>query len=121
MLQVDLDNPHHAAIEIGVFVAKDKTRYLKAMYRYQLPDGTNRQIDQKFMMDFQQGRLRLVRRGGEVYCLFQREGEPQRLIRSYTVGHAPVKRVFMQSKCGDKVGASDVVLDEFRIVGESAD
>ncbi|MDA1231265.1 MAG: DUF1583 domain-containing protein, partial [Planctomycetota bacterium] len=57
------------------------------------------------------GRLRLVRRDAEIFCLFADAGSNNfEFINSYTVGNFPIKEVAIYTKRSDLQGKIDVLL-----------
>ncbi|MEM9646604.1 MAG: DUF1583 domain-containing protein, partial [Planctomycetota bacterium] len=62
------------------------------------------------------GRLRVVRRGGQIHCLFAPAGDERfQLLASHAVGTTPVSHVTFSGQCSDSVGKAELKLKQLQI------
>lgn len=118
-----LDTPEKTRVECHLSLNKDSQLVYKTQLNRSLPDGTNRTYGQIILQDAPtSGRLRMVRKGGQVHCLAGgEEGEPFRLLASYAIGNTPISSISFGSKCSDSVGQAAVTLERLTIrEGETA-
>lgn len=117
VFDVVLDDEQQSRIECNVSLNSSRQlRYTTQMLRT-TPNGGHRTIDQQFVSPAAaSGKLRLVRRGGQIDCLVASEDSDQfRLLNSIAVGNAGIREVNCGGKGSDDVARVDVTLTNLTV------
>ena len=117
VFDVVLDDERKSRIECNVSLnSQQQLRHTTQLLRNTLAGG-HQTVDQQFLTPAAaSGRLRLVRRGGQIDCLAAAEDSDQfRLLNSIAVGNAGIREVNCGGKGSDDVARVDVTLTNLTI------
>ena len=107
-LEAFMADSEETIIGIGVQGDKDGKQFAKSLLSYQQPNGKRAYEELKRMDNANSGRLRLSRRGRQIYCLFAPQDKEFELIESFIVGQENVKEIRISAKCSDKKAVTEV-------------
>jgi hypothetical protein len=131
LVDIQMADAESTVVEVGMAIVGNGNLASKASARRNFPNRMNSvlDLDHETVSGIQpSGQLRLVRRGGQVHCLYRAtKGDgadgaiaeptgPFQWIQSVTVGDAPIQRVTFQSKCSDAKGELTALLEKLEIV-----
>ena len=114
-LQVSFDNVEKSSISVGLRRDKNKNWFVQANEEYDQPDGKRRKDSTKLFEPFENGTLRLVRRGGKVYALAAAEGKPHQVISSFIVGDKAVENFSVIAKSATDKSKLDAVVKRLSV------
>ena len=112
-LQAELDDAVKSSVAIGIHGDKDKKIFAKASLIHDLATGIRHHDAVKLKGQTESGRLRLVRQGAEMHCLFAAGDDEFQLLQSFLVGDSAVKELRLMNKCTDENAKSDVKAGSF--------
>ena len=115
-LEVELNDSAKTIIGIGVQGDKSATQFAKVLLSHQKPNDVRAYEDFRRDNDFDFGKLRLVRRGRQIHCLFASGDEPLELIESFVVGESDVKELRILAKCSDANTKMSVKAKQFSLL-----
>ena len=116
-LDLALNDPQKTRVECNVSLNSKSELTYKTQAMHLTPEGKNKAFDHLLHSGAaDSGRLRIIRRGGQVHCLAAAAGTDQfRLLSSYAVGAAPISSIAIHNKCSDDVGQSQVTVERIQI------
>jgi hypothetical protein len=116
-LTITMDAPQRTQVECRVLRHARGGLAVDAAQRPVLPDGQQSTIyTRRMTVSGTDGRLRLIRQGGEIHCLMSMgDGAPFQSIDSFPVGNAPIRDIAIQAKSSDGAGQVNVVAKELMI------
>jgi hypothetical protein len=113
------DSPHNVWTEAGVFMDSQGKQKLQAAAAHNLTSGAEQKDVRHFSGQpgqFASGRLRMVRLGGYVHCLYAaKESDYFRLLESFPVGDAPISEFRVQNVASDEKAGVDVVVNHLTL------
>ena len=131
-LELEMDDAEGSTIEISTALDGEGKPVSKATTRRNFPDRMYSTLDLDFETvsgNFPSGQLRLVRRGGQVHCLYRETKQdeaagdrktesngPFQWIQSVTVGGAGIQRISVQAKGSDAKAELSATLEKLEIV-----
>jgi len=103
--------------EVGVYMDEAGQEQLRCTFGHKRPDGSSFQDSRNVNGRYEAGRLRVVRAGGLVHCLFGQPGtEDFVLLETFAVGGAPVSEFKLETVSSDATGAVDVVASKLTLI-----
>lgn len=103
------DVPHRWA-EVGVYMDAEGRQLLKCTLAHRHLNGQVHQDSRTLSGADDSGRLRMVRQGAMLHCLYARKGSEQfRLLESYPIGAASIAEFRLENVCSDAAAVVDVV------------
>ena len=65
---------------------------------------------------YESGRLRMVRQGAMLHCLYAAKGSDSfQILESFAVGDAPIRELRLENVCSDANGTVDAILSKLTI------
>ena len=114
-LAVDFDDVENTGITVGIRRDKDNALFILVQREYDQP---NKERDYDFVQlfePFDEGTLRLVRRGGKIYAIAAADGQRQRVIGSFTVGAKMVSMFSVVAKSATDTSELDAVVKNMSV------
>jgi len=116
-LHFSLSDSEKTRVDCVVSLNKESQLVYKTQLARTTLDGTNKTYDQILISNApKSGRLRMIRKGGQIHCLVAPTGSVQfRLLASFAVGDSEVSSITFQGKCSDSAGRADITLERLTI------
>jgi len=116
-LHFSLSDPEKTRVDCVMSLNKESQLVYKTQLARTTLDGTNKTYDQILISNApKSGRLRMIRKGGQIHCLVAPTGSVQfRLLASFAVGDSEVSSITFQGKCSDSAGRADITLERLTI------
>ena len=117
VFQAILDDPQRTSVECNVSLDKSQQLQHTTQILRTHAGGGRHTVDQQFLHPAtSSGKLRMVRRGGQIDCYIAADGSDDfRLVNSLTVGPANIREVACLAKASDEVGQVNATLTRLTI------
>jgi hypothetical protein len=114
-LKIVLDAPDRWA-EVGIFMNGQGHQHIKSTLAHRHADGSTSQDSRLLGGAYDSGRLRIVRQGDMVHCLYApKDSDEFRLLESYPAGPAAIREVRIQNFGSDAAGVIDVIVNRLTL------
>jgi hypothetical protein len=114
-LKIVFDAPDRWA-EVGIFMNGQGQQQLKTTLAHRHVDGTTSQDTRILVGTYDSGRLRIVRLGDMVHCLYApKDSDEFRLLESFPHGPAAIREVRIQNFGSDAAGVIDVIVNKLTL------
>ena len=111
-MDVDSEN---TKINLGIRLDKENALFINAQHEYKPPQGKRFYHKTKLLEPFESGTLRYVRRGGKIYAIIAAQGEPQRVVGTYTIGKKVLSKFEAVTKAATDSAELDAVLKKMSV------
>jgi hypothetical protein len=115
-LKIIFEAPERWA-EVGVYLDGNGQQQLRSTLAHRQVSGTMNYDGRSLTGTYESGRMRMVRLGAMLHCLFAEKGSDVfRLLESFPVGDAAVREFRLESVCSDPVGTVDSVASKLTLI-----
>ena len=114
-LGVNFEDAENSAITVGIRRDKDNKLFVLVQREYDQPNQERAYDFIQLFEPFEEGTVRLVRRGGKLYATAAAKGQAQRVVGSFTIGGKMVSKFSVVAKSATDTSKLDAVVKKMSV------